>query len=85
LFISGVNDTSDKLFGGVNDTATTPLTSSSAVSLTLAINLCHGFSLISGVVGTADTVKNFSPVSTTPPINFLAVSTTPAIRQSCLY
>jgi hypothetical protein len=32
---------------------TTPLTNLSAVSLTLAINLCHGFSLIGGVVDTA--------------------------------
>jgi len=32
----------------------TPLTNLSAVSLTPAINLCHGFSLIGGVVDTGD-------------------------------
>jgi hypothetical protein len=34
--------------------STTPLTNISAVSLTPAINLCHGFSLIDGVVETGD-------------------------------
>ncbi len=43
MFISDVNDTDDKL-----------LTNLSAVSLTPAINLCHGFSLIGGVVDTDD-------------------------------
>jgi hypothetical protein len=42
MFISGVNDTGDKLFGGVNDTAE------------LAINLCCRFSLIGGVIDTGD-------------------------------
>jgi hypothetical protein len=46
MFISAVNDTGDKLL--------TPLTNLSAVSLTLAINLCHGFSFIGGVVDTGD-------------------------------
>jgi hypothetical protein len=47
MFISGVNDTGDKLFSAVS---TTPLTNLSEVSLTPAINLCHGFSLIGGVI-----------------------------------
>jgi hypothetical protein len=34
--------------------STTPLTNLSAVSLTPVINLCHGFSLIGGVVDTSD-------------------------------
>jgi hypothetical protein len=32
-----------------------------------------------------DTAENCSPVSTTPLINFLAVSATPAIIESCQY
>jgi hypothetical protein len=32
----------------------TPVINCSAVSTTLAINLCHGFSLIGGVVDTGD-------------------------------
>jgi hypothetical protein len=44
MFISGVNDTVDF----------TPLTNLSAESLTPAINLCHRFSLIGGVVDTGD-------------------------------
>jgi hypothetical protein len=34
--------------------STTPLTNLLAVSLTQAINLCHGFSFISGVIDTGD-------------------------------
>jgi hypothetical protein len=34
--------------------STTPLTNLSAVLLTPAINLCHGFSLIGGVIDTSD-------------------------------
>jgi hypothetical protein len=57
MFISSVNDTSNL----------------SAVSLTLGINLCQGFSLISGVVDTGDkfitsvvdTAEKLSPVTTT--------------------
>jgi hypothetical protein len=40
MFISGVNDTGDKLFGSAKDTADK------------FINLHHGFSLIGGVVDT---------------------------------
>ncbi len=43
MFISGVNNTGDK-----------PLTHLLAVSLTPAINICHRFSLISGVVDAGD-------------------------------
>jgi hypothetical protein len=50
MFISGVNDPGNKLFGGVNDT-TNKL---SLVSMTPAINLCHGFSVISSVVDTSN-------------------------------
>jgi hypothetical protein len=45
MFISGVNCSSG---------STTPLTNLSAVSLTPAINLCHRFSLIGGVIDTVD-------------------------------
>ncbi len=63
--------------------STTPLTNLLAVSLTPAINLCHGFSLIGGVVDTSDkfiadvidTAEKWLPVTTTPMINFLPVST----------
>jgi hypothetical protein len=68
MFIRGVNDPGDKLFGGVNDTAD----KLSLVSMTPAINLCHGFSVISGVfdtrnkfiTGVVDTAEQFSPVTT---------------------
>jgi hypothetical protein len=50
MFISGVNDTGDKLFDDVNYT----LTNLSPVSNTPVINLCHEFSIISGVVDTGD-------------------------------
>jgi hypothetical protein len=56
MLISGVNDTSDKL---------TPLPNLSAVSLTPVIYLCHGFSLIGGVVSLIPVI-NLSPVSLTP-------------------
>jgi hypothetical protein len=46
LFITGVNVTGNKLFSGVNDTL--------PVSLTPAINLCHGFSVIARVVDTGE-------------------------------
>jgi hypothetical protein len=42
-----VSTTGDKLFGGVNDTA-------DKFIITPAINLCHGFSVIGGVVDTGD-------------------------------
>jgi hypothetical protein len=86
MFISGVNDTGDKLFGGVK----TPLTNLLVVSLTPAINLCHGFSLIVGVVdtcdkfttGVVDTAEKLSPVTTALTINLLPVSTTP-VNNHC--
>jgi hypothetical protein len=54
------------------------------VSTTPAINLCHGFSVIGGVVdagdkfitGVIDTAKQLSPVTTTQAINLSLVSTT---------
>jgi hypothetical protein len=56
----------------------TPPTNLSAVSLTPAINLRHGFSLKGSVVdtgdkfitGVVDTAEKLSPVATTPMINF---------------
>jgi hypothetical protein len=47
------------------------------MSTTPAINLCHGFSVIAGVVDTSeqfiagdnDTSEQLSPVTTTPAIN----------------
>jgi hypothetical protein len=50
MFISGVNDTGDKLSAA----STTPLKNLSLMSLTPAINLCHGFSVIGGVVDAGD-------------------------------
>jgi hypothetical protein len=44
MFITGVVDTGDKPFSGVNDTGETFI----AVSLTLAINLCHGSHILIG-------------------------------------
>jgi hypothetical protein len=54
------------------------------MSTTQVINLCHGFSVIGGVVGTGDkfitgvvdTAVQLSPVTTTPAINLSPVSTT---------
>ncbi len=70
MFISGVNDTSNKLFGGVNDM----LTNLSPVSTTPAINLCHGFLVIGSVVDTGDkfiigvigTAEHYKTVLTIP-------------------
>jgi hypothetical protein len=47
MFITGVNDTGYKLFSG-------PAKNLLPVSLTPAINLCHGFSVIAGVVDTGE-------------------------------
>jgi hypothetical protein len=41
MFITGVNDTGDKVY-------------CTSVSMTPAINSCHGFSVIAGVVETGD-------------------------------
>jgi hypothetical protein len=59
--------------------STTPAKNLLPVSLTPAINLCHGFSVIAGVV---DTVNNLSPVTTTPAITFWPVTRPPAITLS---
>jgi hypothetical protein len=66
MFISSVNNTGDKLFGRVNDTADK--------FMTPVINLCNGFSLIAGI---NDTGEHWLPVTMTPVINFSLVSTTP--------
>jgi hypothetical protein len=63
----------------------TPLTNLSPVSTTPAINLCHGFSVICGVIdtgnkfitGVIDTAEQLSPVTTTPVIHFSLLSMTP--------
>jgi hypothetical protein len=81
MFITDVNDTGNKLFSGVNDTGKNLL----PVSLTPAINLCHGFSVIAGVVDTGeqfitgdnDTGNNLSPVTTTLAITLSPVTTAP--------
>jgi hypothetical protein len=65
MFITGVNDTGDKLFSGVNDTSK-------------KFNPCHGFSVIAGVIDTGDKF-----IAGDNDADFLAVSTTPEIRQSC--
>ncbi len=67
---------------------TTPAKNLSLVLLTPAINPCHGFSVIAGVVDTGDrcisgvndTGDQLSPVTTTPEINLL-----PVIRTRTLW
>jgi hypothetical protein len=62
----------------------TPAKNLSSVSLTPVIHLCHGFSVIAGVVdigdkfiaGDNDTAITLSPVTTTPAINLLPVTRT---------
>jgi hypothetical protein len=58
MFISGVNDTGEKLFSGVNDTGK---------KFIAGVNLCHGFSVIASVV---DTGEQLSPLTMTPAITF---------------
>jgi hypothetical protein len=50
MFITGFNDTGNKLFSGINDTSE----NLSPVSFTPANNLCHRFSVIAGVVDTSE-------------------------------
>ena len=95
MFITGVNDTGNKLFS----VSTTPAKNLLPVSLTPAINLCHGFSVIAGVVDTGeqfitgdnDTGNNFVAGDNDTGDNFVAgddgtgeqlspVTTTPAIN-----
>jgi hypothetical protein len=64
--------------------STTPAKNLLPVLLTPAINLCHGFSVIVGVVDTGDSFiagdnyigEQLSPVTTTPAINLLSVTRT---------
>jgi hypothetical protein len=84
MFISGINDTGEKLFSGVNETGK---------KFIAGVNLCHGFSVIAGVVDTGeqfiagdndigdnfiagdnDTGEQLSPLTTTPAINLLPVA-----------
>jgi hypothetical protein len=93
LFITGVNDTGNKLFSGVTDTG------KNLLPLTPAINLGHGFSVIPGVIDTGeqfftgdnDTGNNFVAGDNDTGDNFVAgdndigeqlslVATTPAIN-----
>jgi hypothetical protein len=76
MFISGVNDTGGKLFRGANPT---PLTNLSPVSTTPVINLCHGFSVIGGVV--VSWAINLSLVSLTP-LNNIAADKDPSFRTA---
>jgi len=88
MFISGVNDTRDKL----SPVPTTLLSNLSPLSTTLAINLCHGFSVISSAVDTGDkfitsvviTDDNCSPVSLIPGKMLSPVSLSPADHCSPL-
>ncbi len=68
MFITGVNNTGEKLFSGVNDTGK-------------KISPCHGFSVITGVIDTGDkfiidTGDQLSAVTTTPAINLSPVTGT---------
>jgi hypothetical protein len=65
MFITGANDTSEKLFSGVNDTGEKFIAG--------VISSCHGLSVIAGVVDTGDkfivdTGDQLSAVTTTPAI-----------------
>jgi hypothetical protein len=65
MFITGVNDTGNKLFTGVNDTSDT--------------FIAGGFSVIAAdkfLAGVNDKRKQLSPVTVTPPINLLPVTRT---------
>jgi hypothetical protein len=70
-FITGVNNTSDKLFTSVNNIGNKFI--ASVKDTTPTINPCHGFSVIASVVDTGDkfiggdnnTGKQLSPVTTT--------------------
>jgi hypothetical protein len=62
MFLSCVNDPAIKCLA----VSKTRLTNLLAVSLTPAINLCHGFSLIGGAPVLLIPATNFSPVSLTP-------------------
>ncbi len=69
MFITGVNDTGEKLFSGVNDTGEK------------FISPCQGFSVIAGVVDNGDkfivdTGDQLSAVTTTPAINLSPVTRT---------
>jgi hypothetical protein len=73
MFITGVNDTGEKLFSGVNDTGENFFAG--------VISPCHGFSVITGVVDTGDkfivdTGDQLSAVTTTPSINLSPVTRT---------
>jgi hypothetical protein len=77
MFITGVNDTGEKLFIGVYDTGEKFI----AGVVTPAISPCHGFSVIVGVVDTGDkffvdTGDQLSAVSTTPAINLSPMTRT---------
>jgi hypothetical protein len=73
MFITGVNDTDEKLFSGVNDTG--------EKIYRWYISPCHGFSVIAGVADTGDKfiVDNgdqLSVVTTTLAINLSPVTRT---------
>ncbi len=90
MFITGVNDTGEKLFTGVNNTGDKFM----GRSTTPANNPCHEFSVMAGVVDTGDkfltgdndtgdndtgdndTGEQLSRVTTTPAINLLPVTRT---------
>jgi hypothetical protein len=72
MFITGVNDTDEKLFSCVNDTGEKFID---------GFRPCHGFSVIAGVVDTGDkfivdTGDQLSAVTTTPAINLSLVTRT---------
>jgi hypothetical protein len=83
MFIAGVNNIEDKLL----PVSRTPVINLSPVWLTLAINPCQGFSVISGVVDTGnkfiigvnDTGKQLSLVTMTP-VNTDVVVLSPVIN-----
>jgi hypothetical protein len=87
--IAGDNDTGDKFFTGIKDTGE----QLSPVTTTLVITFFPGVvdtdhkepKSLKFIAGVNDTAEKLFMVSTTPMINLLAVSTTPVIRQSCLY
>jgi hypothetical protein len=80
MFITGVNDASDKLLSGVNDTGEKFIAGVVDTSEQFIFPRCRGYRS-----ETNQKAKNCSPVSMTPLMNFSAVSATPAIREPCQY
>jgi hypothetical protein len=89
FMFGGVNNTADKFFAGVNKQLSPVTTTPSITFFPSVIDTGHkepkSLKFMAGVNDTAE--KLFTGVNDTTDkfLNFSAVSTTWAIRQSCLY